>query len=122
MVFLSPKGGGGFMERPRILIIEQNRRRVGELHQRLENNGYETEVALNGELALSILRERDMDAAVLDHEMTGFDEWELVRKLKDNSPDLPIILINGPRLKGVSRIARRAGAARYMRGPINLDR
>ena len=38
------------MERARVLIIEENRRIVGELHDRLVREGYETEVALNGEM------------------------------------------------------------------------
>lgn len=110
------------MDRPRVLIVEENRRTVGELHDKFEINGYEAEVALNGQLALSIIHEREMDVAVLDHEMSGFREWELVRKLKSKAPALPIVLINGPREKGIARVARRAGATRYMRSPVNLDR
>lgn len=110
------------VERPRVLIIEENRRTVGELHDLFEQSGYETEVALSGEIALTIVRERDMDAAVLDHNMSGFEGWELIRKLKTKAPDLPIVLINGPCEKGISRHARRAGASRFMRQPANLDR
>jgi len=110
------------MERQRVLIIEENRRTVGALHDILENNGFETEVALSGEMALNIVGEREMDAAVLDHRMSGFAEWELVRQLKRRAPRLPIVLINGPRVKGISRVARRAGATRFMRSPVNLDR
>ena len=110
------------MERQRVLIIEENRRTVGALHDKLESNGYEAEVALSGEMALFIVTEREMDAAVLDHRMSGFTEWELVRQIKRRAPALPIVLINGPRQKGVSRVARRAGASRFMRSPVNLDR
>ena len=110
------------MERPRVLIIEENRRTVGELHDVFERSGFETEVALSGESALSIVLERDMDAAVLEYNISGFEEWELIRKLRIKAPDLPIVMINGPRQKGASRVARRAGACRFMRKPVNLDR
>ena len=110
------------MERRRVLVIEENRRRIGALHDKLERSGYETEVAVSGEMALTIVHTRDMDAAVLDHTMSGYNEWELVRELKNRAPELPIVLINGPRQKGISRAARRAGATRFMRSPVNLGR
>jgi two-component system response regulator GlrR len=112
----------GAMERVRVLIIEQNRRTVGELHDRLVRMGYETEVALSGESGLAIIHERDMDLAVLDHRVTGYGEWELLHQLRRWAPGLPIVLINGPRRKGVSRQARQAGAVRFMREPVNMDR
>ena len=110
------------MEQPRILIVEQNRRTVGELHDRLVRQGFETEVALSGEGGLSIVHERDMDAAVVSHLLSGFAEWELLRMLRRNAPDLPIVLINGPRRKGISRVAHQAGATRFLCAPANLDR
>jgi len=112
----------GTIERPRVLIIEQNRRTVGELHDRLVRMGYETEVALSGESGLAIIHERDMDLAVLDHRVSGFDEWELLHQLRRRAPGLPIVLINGPRRRGISRVARQAGAVRFMREPVNLDK
>jgi DNA-binding response OmpR family regulator len=110
------------MERIRVLIIEDNRRMVGQLHDRFVKEGYETEVALNGAIGLTIVREREMDAAIVDHRVSGFEEWDLVRTLRKKVPRLPIVLINGPRRKGVSRVARQAGATRFMRAPSNLDR
>jgi DNA-binding response OmpR family regulator len=110
------------MDNMRVLIVEENRRTVGELHDRLTRSGFETEVALTGETALTIVRERDVDAVVLDHSITGYDDWELVRKLKRRMPAIPILLINGPREKGVSRVARQAGATRFLRAPTELDR
>lgn len=110
------------MEQPRVLIVEENRRTVGQLHDRFVQEGFETEVALNGQVGLSIVHERDMDAAVVSHRLRGFEEWELLRKLRREAPGLPIVLINGPRRKGISRVARQAGATRFLREPANLDR
>ena len=64
----------------------------------------------------------DDDAAILDHSMSGYDEWELLRRLKVSAPGLPVVLINGPRVKGISRVARQAGASRFMRSPVNAER
>ena len=110
------------MERARVLIIEENRRIVGELHDRLVREGYETEVALNGEMGMAIIRDRDMDVAVVDHHACGCEEWDLLRKLHRRVPGLPIVLINGPRRRGISRMARQAGATRFLRAPVNLSR
>ena len=110
------------MESPRVLIIEENRRTVGELHDRLQAKGFEAEVALSGDMGLEIVDERGMDAVIVDHRITGFPEWELVRRLHTKAPEIPLVLINGPRQRGVSRLARQAGATRFMRSPVNADR
>ena len=110
------------MKRARVLIIQENRRTVGELNSNFEEQGYETEVALSGEIGLEILGEREMDVAVIDHNLSGFEEWELLKVLKDKLPHMPVVLINGPRERGISRVARQAGATRFMRAPVNIER
>lgn len=110
------------MQRARVLIIQENRRTVGELNSKFEEQGYETEVALSGEIGLEIIGEREMDIAVVDHNVSGFEEWELLRQLKSMMPHLPVVLINGPRQRGISRVARQAGATRFMREPVNIER
>jgi len=110
------------MYRSRVLIIEEDRRTVDQLQERLEDMGVEAEIALNGRVGLAIISERKMSAAVLDAQMSGFENWELLRAIKRRAPDLPVVLINGRPRKGESRIARRAGATRFMRSPTDPEK
>ena len=111
------------MFRKRVLIIEDDKRTVEEIHCVLENNGYETEVALTPQVGLAILAERRMDAAVLDAQLEETDSgWTLLKQIRETNPALPIVLINAPKQKGLSEIARRAGASRFMAQPVNPER
>ena len=110
------------MLRPRVLIIEADRRTVDELQERFERHGYEAEVALSAAVGLDILAERRMDAAVVDAELESKDKWPLLRRLKQQAPDLPVVLINGWKAKGISKLARRAGASRFLSSPVDAER
>ena len=101
----------------RVLIIDGDRRAVDQLQDQFERDGFEPEVALNGNVGLSIVGERRMNAAVLDATMGKEDDWNLLRGLKNRDPSLPVVLINGP--KGGSAVARRAGATRYVSSPVD---
>ena len=100
--------------RHRVLIIEADRRTVDELQERFERHGIEAEVALNAEVGLDILAERRMDAAIVDAELEERNKWPLLKQLRQKAPEVPVVMINGWKSKGISKLARRAGAARFL--------
>ena len=110
------------MVRDRVLIIEEDRRTVDQLQEHLEVMGYEAEVALSGRIGLAIVTERKMSAAVLDANVDGGEAWDILRAIKRKDPDLLVVLINGRARKGESRMARRAGATRFMRSPSDPEK
>jgi len=110
------------MFRPRVLIIEEDRRTVDELQDRFERGGFEAEVALSGEVGLSIIAERKMNVAVVDAQREEARDWQLLKDLKESDPGLHVILINGIKGRGMWRVARRAGAARFLSSPVNPDK
>ena len=110
------------MLRPRVLIIESDRRTVDELQEWFERGGYEAEVALSASVGLGILAERRMDAAVVDATLEAKDKWSLLKSLKKTDPGLKVVVINGWQGKGVSKIARRAGAARFLVSPVDAEK
>ncbi len=106
----------------RVLIIDGNRRVVDKLQSVFVQSGYEAEIALSGSVGLSIIAERRMSAAVLSARIANDDEWSFVRSLKKFDPDLPVVLFDAPKVKGLSREARRAGVSRFLATPIDPDR
>ena len=110
------------MLRPRVLIIEANRRTVDELQERFEHHGIEAEVALSVSVGLDILAERQMDAAVVDAELEEKDRWPLLKEMRQRAPNVPVVLINGWKSKGISKLARRAGAARFLASPVDVEK
>lgn len=110
------------MVRARVLIIEADRRTVDELQERFERHGFEAEVALTTAVGLSILSERRMDAAVLDAQMDAHEDWKVLKSIRAKDPKLPIVMINGAKLKGITKLARRAGASRFLPSPVDPEK
>lgn len=70
----------------RILIVEDERQTVDALRDLFEQNGYETEVALNKQVALAILQERKMDLAIISTKVQEISGLEILYEIKkDNS-------------------------------------
>jgi DNA-binding NtrC family response regulator len=57
--------------------------------------GYFVFLAENGEEALHLLGEEKIDLVISDYQMPGMDGRELVRRINNFHPSLPIILITG---------------------------
>lgn len=109
------------IDRPRILIIDEDRRTVDELQERFTRSGFEAEVALSGTVGLSIVEERRMTAAVLSARLGHMEDWALVRRLREHDPRLPLVLFNAPKVKGMSREGRRAGVTKFISDPAEPD-
>ena len=108
--------------RPRVLIIDEDRRTVDKLQEKFIQLGCEAEIALSGPVGLSIVAERQMSLALLSAKVGHSSDWELVKELKKFDPHLPVVLFNAPKQKGLSKEARRAGCAKFIACEFDTDR
>ena len=77
----------------RILIVEDNPRISGFLQKGLGEEGYVVETAANGDEGFDRARTESFDAAVVDVMLPGRSGIELVRGLREEGSDLPILLL-----------------------------
>ncbi len=61
----------------------------------LETRGYRVVIAKNGEDALEVFRDSAVDLVLSDLIMPQMDGNELIRRMKELAPDIPMILISG---------------------------
>jgi DNA-binding NtrC family response regulator len=81
------------MESYRIMIIDDEKI-VGDMAKMsLEREGYRVETFLNGEAALARLKQERFDVVVTDLKMKGIDGMEVLRTVKELSPDTKVIMI-----------------------------
>ena len=109
------------IDRGRVLIIDEDRRVVDKLQELLAEKGYEAEIALSGDVGISIIEEREMSVALLNAKVGHKQDWALVRKLKQSAPRLPVVVFDGPKVKGLSREARKAGVTKFLPSPVDVQ-
>lgn len=78
-----------------ILLVDDEEGIRKVLSISLEDIGYEVYTAENGEAALDIFREVNPPIVLTDIKMPGMDGIELLRRLKQESPDTEVIMITG---------------------------
>jgi len=79
----------------RILLVDDNVHGLSARKSVLEELGHEIGTASGGEEALECVKQRKFDLVVTDYKMQSMDGLELIVRLREQSPDLPIILISG---------------------------
>ena len=77
----------------RILIVEDDLKLSRTLHRGLEREGYEVELAHNGNQALTLAAASDYDAIVLDILLPGLDGRAVVQALRDRDRWVPVLML-----------------------------
>src|SRR5205807_4736424 len=79
-------------EQPHVLVVDDDAKIAAALRRALIYEGYQVEVAPDGQIALTRARERMPDLAILDIMMPGIDGLEVTRRLRAEG-DVPILLL-----------------------------
>jgi signal transduction histidine kinase len=80
----------------RVMIAEDSRTQAEQLRFILEGEGYEVEVAPDGDQALALFDKSDFDIVVSDIVMPGLSGYELCKAIKTESKarDTPVVLLS----------------------------
>jgi DNA-binding NtrC family response regulator len=81
------------MTKPSVMIIDDEKI-VGDMAKyHLEAEGYDVEAFVNGAPALERARQKHFDVVVTDLKMKGIDGMEVLKTIKNISPDTQVIMI-----------------------------
>jgi two-component system response regulator AtoC len=102
----------------RVLVVddEQSLRKV--LSATLQREGYEVEVASDGEEALAALERDGADVVVTDLVMPRMDGLTLLRKVVKSHPDVPVIVVTAHGKIDSAVTAMKAGAFDFVTKPF----
>ncbi len=106
----------------KILIVDDERSIRNALKEVLEYEKYDIDLAEDGEKALHLVQENDYDLVLSDIKMPKLDGVELLGKLSQNYPDLPLILITGHGDVNTAVSAIKTGAYDFIEKPLDLNR
>ena len=81
------------MSHKRLLIVDDEPHVRMTLKQMLEDAGYDVATAESGPVALDHLGDNDCDLVLLDVRMPGLDGFEVLDRLNEERPDLPVVIV-----------------------------
>jgi CheY-like chemotaxis protein len=79
----------------RILIVDDDDDFRGLLSDVFSQAGYEITAVANANEALSLFDSQEFDAVVTDHNMPEMTGEDLIKNIRESTPDIPIILVSG---------------------------
>jgi CheY-like chemotaxis protein len=101
-----------------VLIVDDEKNIRLALSRSLEILGVETESTQDGEEALAKLREKEFGLILLDIRMPGMDGMEVLRQVRESSPDIRIIILTAYGTIELAVEAMKLGADDFIQKPF----
>ena len=106
---------------PRVLVVDDEPRARQALVQLLESDGYEVRQAQDGFKAMGRLRDWEPDVLLTDWRMPVMDGITLLKKAREELPDLACVVMTAFGSVESAVEAMKAGADDYLTKPLNFD-
>ncbi|MBX3463131.1 MAG: sigma-54-dependent Fis family transcriptional regulator [Planctomycetes bacterium] len=110
------------MHRPRLLIVDDEPDLRWVLRGLFEDEGFEVAEAGDGEEALRCAAERPPDVVLSDMRMPRLPGLELLRRLRTEAPDVPVVLLSAVEDLATAVDAIKEGAFDYQAKPFDGPR
>lgn len=106
----------------RILVVDDIEDNLFLLQAILTDEGYEVDIAKNGESALAKIEASTPDLVLMDAMMPGMDGYEVTQLIRQNKklPFIPILLITAYESADIPQ-GLEFGANDFIRKPIDFD-
>ena len=109
-------------DRAKILIVDDDEKILFAFQEVFKAEGYQSILARNGEEALHEVATRHPDAVFMDITMPKLDGLEALRLIKQQAPQIPVILITGFGTMQTAIKAMQHGAFEYLTKPLDLQK
>ncbi len=106
----------------KILVVDDEHYILESLKDVLEDEGYICFTASNGYDGIRIIEQDNPDVVLLDIWMEDMDGLEVLKRVKDNYPLLPIIMISGHGNIETAVQTTKLGAFDFIEKPLSLDK
>ncbi len=99
-----------------ILLVEDDSFLIDIYTTKLKEEGFQVQVAIDGDECLRKIKETKPDLLLLDIVLPSMDGWEILRKIKkdDSSNELKIIILSNLGQKGEVEKGLELGATKYL--------
>ena len=106
----------------RILVIDDERSVRNVLKEILSDEGYEVDTAEDGASGLALAASHQYDVFFCDIKMPGMEGTEVLDKLSEDAPDVPVVMISGHGDIETAVQCIKKGAFDFIQKPLDLNR
>ncbi|HEX3624389.1 MAG TPA: sigma-54 dependent transcriptional regulator [Verrucomicrobiae bacterium] len=103
---------------PPVLVVDDERNMRRSLENVLSDEGYAARVAESAEEALGLLAGQEFFMLITDARLGGMSGYELLKKIHERKPELPVIMLTAYATPKLAVEAIRAGAIDYLSKPF----
>jgi two-component system, NtrC family, response regulator HydG len=107
--------------KPKILIVDDEPAHCRMLEAVLKAEKYETQRAEDGQSAIEAVTARFYDLILMDIRMNRVGGIEALQKIKEISPDIPIVMMTAYASVDTAVKAMKSGAYDYLTKPLDID-
>jgi len=104
-----------------IVIIDDEKVIQETLLVSLKDNGWNIHTAANGKDGLELIAQTQAQLAIIDYKLPDIDGISLLKKARETSKDIEVILLTGVGGVDTAISALRAGAYDYLQKPMDID-
>ncbi len=107
--------------KPKILVVDDEPSHRRMIEAVLDAEGYEIKQADNGQAAIAAVEDRFYDLVIMDIRMPKVGGIEALKKIKEISPGIPIILMTAYASVGTAVEALKSNAYDYLTKPLDIE-
>jgi DNA-binding NtrC family response regulator len=107
------------MSKVKVLLVDDEEDYVRTMAERLEMRDVPSRVATSGAEALKMVQAEAPDVMVLDLRMPGIDGMQVLERVKDEHPQVQVIILTGHGSDKEEQEARALGAFEYLQKPAD---
>ncbi len=104
----------------RVLLVDDEADLVYTVAERLQLRGYTVDALTRGAEALEHVAQNEYDIAVVDLKMPGLSGMAVLDGIKQERPNMPVILLTGHGLADEGQAGLKHGAAAYLFKPVAI--
>jgi len=105
----------------KVLLVDDEREFVQTLSERLIMRDMGSAVVYDGESALNLVSEDEPEVMILDLKMPGINGIEVLRRVKQNNPEIEVIILTGHGTDADKELCMKLGAFAYLQKPVDIE-
>ena len=105
----------------KVLLVDDEIDFLEVMSQRMKARGLDITTAESAEQAISVIEKKSFDAVIMDFQMPGMNGMEALKIIKNNKPEMQVILLTAYATIEKTVEVIKAGAMDLLEKPADID-